>query len=209
MTDEKEYGSLGRLAPEWDGDERERNLTADDIYERFFGWVEEVKGIEPWPHQEEAIMDLLAGDHVILNTPTGSGKSLVALGMHFAALCTGRRSYYTAPIKALVSEKFFDLVEVFGRDNVGMITGDSHINADAPIICCTAEILANQLCVRARMPTWASWPWTNSTTTATRSVAGHGRCTADLAANPVPADECHAWQRGCHRRQALRSQRHT
>lgn len=144
MTDEKEYGSLGRLAPEWDGDGRERNLTADDIYERFFGWVEDVKGIEPWPHQEEAIMDLLAGDHVILNTPTGSGKSLVALGMHFAALCTGRRSYYTAPIKALVSEKFFDLVEVFGRDNVGMITGDSHINADAPIICCTAEILANQ-----------------------------------------------------------------
>ena len=144
MTDEKEYGSLGRLAPEWDGDERERNLTADDIYERFFGWVEDIKGIEPWPHQEEAIMDLLAGDHVILNTPTGSGKSLVALGMHFAALCTGRRSYYTAPIKALVSEKFFDLVEVFGRDNVGMITGDSHINADAPIICCTAEILANQ-----------------------------------------------------------------
>ena len=144
MTDEKEYGSLGRLAPEWDGDERERNLTADDIYERFFGWVEDVKGIEPWPHQEEAIMDLLAGDHVILNTPTGSGKSLVALGMHFAALCTGRRSYYTAPIKALVSEKFFDLVEVFGRENVGMITGDTHINADAPIICCTAEILANQ-----------------------------------------------------------------
>ena len=144
MTDEKEYGSLGRLVPEWDGDGRERNLTADDIYERFFGWVEDVKGIEPWPHQEEAIMDLLAGDHVILNTPTGSGKSLVALGMHFAALCTGRRSYYTAPIKALVSEKFFDLVEVFGRDNVGMITGDSHINADAPIICCTAEILANQ-----------------------------------------------------------------
>ena len=144
MTDEKEYGSLGRLAPEWDGDERERNLTADDIYERFFGWVEDIKGIEPWPHQEEAIMDLLAGDHVILNTPTGSGKSLVALGMHFAALCTGRRSYYTAPIKALVSEKFFDLVEVFGRENVGMITGDTHINADAPIICCTAEILANQ-----------------------------------------------------------------
>lgn len=87
---------------------------------------------------------LLAGDHVILNTPTGSGKSLVALGMHFAALCTGRRSYYTAPIKALVSEKFFDLVEVFGRENVGTITGDTHINADAPIICCTAEILANQ-----------------------------------------------------------------
>ena len=74
MTDEKEYGSLGRLAPEWDGDERERNLTADDIYERFFGWVEEVKGIEPWPHREKAIMDIRAGDQTILNTPIGAGK---------------------------------------------------------------------------------------------------------------------------------------
>ena len=142
-TDTDGYGSLGRLAPAWDGDDA-RNIDADEIYERFFDWVADVKGIEPWPHQEEAIMDLLAGDHVILSTPTGSGKSLVALGMHFAALCTGRRSYYTAPIKALVSEKFFDLVEAFGRDNVGMITGDSRINAGAPIICCTAEILANQ-----------------------------------------------------------------
>lgn len=142
MADDTNYGSLGALAPNWD--EGERNIDTDEIYERFFIWVEDVKGVKPWPHQEEAIMDLLAGDHVILNTPTGSGKSLVALGMHFAALCTGRRSYYTAPIKALVSEKFFDLVEVFGRENVGMITGDTHINADAPIICCTAEILANQ-----------------------------------------------------------------
>ena len=142
MADDTNYGSLGALAPRWD--EGERNIDTDEIYERFFDWVANVKGVEPWPHQEEAIMDLLAGDHVILNTPTGSGKSLVALGMHFAALCTGRRSYYTAPIKALVSEKFFDLVEVFGREHVGMITGDTHINADAPIICCTAEILANQ-----------------------------------------------------------------
>ena len=146
MTEEQghdaAYGSLGALAPDWYGGGR--NIDTDEIFERFFGWVEDVKGVQPWPHQEEAIMDLLAGDHVILNTPTGSGKSLVALAMHFAALCTGRRSYYTAPIKALVSEKFFDLVEAFGRDYVGMITGDTHINSDAPIICCTAEILANQ-----------------------------------------------------------------
>ena len=86
---------------------------------------------------------MLQGDHVILGTPTGSGKSLVALGMCFCAVCTNRRAFYTAPIKALVSEKFFDLVRVFGRDNVGMITGDASINAGAPIICCTAEILAN------------------------------------------------------------------
>ena len=89
-------------------------------------------------------MDLAAGDHVILGTPTGSGKSLVALGLLFFGMAQGRRAYYTAPIKALVSEKFFDLVDVLGRDNVGMITGDTHINTGAPVICCTAEILANQ-----------------------------------------------------------------
>ena len=88
-------------------------------------------------------MDLAAGDHVILGTPTGSGKSLVALGMLFMGMAQGKRCYYTAPIKALVSEKFFDLVQVLGRDNVGMITGDTHINTKAPVICCTAEILAN------------------------------------------------------------------
>ncbi|NEG95860.1 DUF3516 domain-containing protein [Bifidobacterium sp. SMB2] len=136
-----EQGTLEALIPGYGDDDR--NLSADDIYDRFFDWVAS-RGIEPWPHQEEAILSLLAGDHVILSTPTGSGKSLVALGMHYAALCTGRRSYYTAPIKALVSEKFFDLVATLGRDNVGMITGDTHINTDAPVICCTAEILANQ-----------------------------------------------------------------
>lgn len=122
---------------------RERNITEDDIYNRFFDWVEE-RGIDPWPHQEEAMMDLVSGDHVILATPTGSGKSMVAQGFLFAALCTGRKAYYTAPIKALVSEKFFDAVAVFGKENVGMITGDTHINVGAAIICCTAEILAQE-----------------------------------------------------------------
>ena len=85
----------------------------------------------------------MAGRHVILNTPTGSGKSLVALAMHFRALCRGERAYYTSPIKALVSEKFFDLCRVFGAERVGMLTGDAALNHDAPIICCTAEVLAN------------------------------------------------------------------
>ncbi|WP_040491567.1 DEAD/DEAH box helicase [Ilumatobacter nonamiensis] len=102
------------------------------------------QGIEMYPAQEEAVFELLLGNHVIVNTPTGSGKSLVATAAHFAALASGRRSYYTAPIKALVSEKFFALCRDFGSDNVGMITGDAAVNADAPIICCTAEILANQ-----------------------------------------------------------------
>ncbi len=140
-------GSLGALAPSWwepeDGSAPEPWLTPDEAFERFLGWCEE-RGIELWPHQEEALMDLAAGDHVILGTPTGSGKSLVALGMIYMAMAQGKRAYYTAPIKALVSEKFFDLVEVLGRDNVGMVTGDTHINTAAPVICCTAEILANQ-----------------------------------------------------------------
>ncbi len=102
------------------------------------------QGMELYPAQEEAIIDVLVGDHVILNTPTGSGKSLVATAAHFAALAADRRSYYTAPIKALVSEKFFALCREFGSDRVGMITGDAAVNPAAPIICCTAEILANQ-----------------------------------------------------------------
>ncbi len=89
------------------------------------------------------MIELVSGSNVILSTPTGSGKSLVAIGAHFSALAQGKRSYYTAPIKALVSEKFFALVQVFGADNVGMSTGDASVNSDAPIICCTAEILAN------------------------------------------------------------------
>lgn len=142
-----EHGSLGALSPSWwepaEGVEPEPWCTADEAFERFLAWCYE-RGIDLWEHQEEALMDLAAGDHVILGTPTGSGKSLVALGMLFLGMAQGRRAYYTAPIKALVSEKFFDLVEVLGRDNVGMITGDTHINTQAPVICCTAEILANQ-----------------------------------------------------------------
>ncbi len=101
------------------------------------------RGLTLYPHQEEAVLALLAGDNVVLATPTGSGKSLVAEAAHRAALAEDRVSFYTAPIKALVSEKFFALVEVFGADQVGMLTGDASVNADAPIICCTAEVLAN------------------------------------------------------------------
>ncbi len=115
---------------------------ADAVYTAFVEWAEST-GIQLYPAQDEALIEIVSGNNLILSTPTGTGKSLVAVGAHFAALLAGRRSYYTAPIKALVSEKFFALVEVFGAENVGMVTGDSAVNADAPIICCTAEILAN------------------------------------------------------------------
>jgi len=114
----------------------------DALFESFSGWCDD-QGLNLYPAQTEALIELVTGSNVILSTPTGSGKSLVAIGAHFAAFAQGRRSYYTAPIKALVSEKFFSLVAVFGADNVGMSTGDASVNPDAPIICCTAEILAN------------------------------------------------------------------
>ena len=124
--------------------EDEGHLGHDDaLYEAFVSWAEGT-GRPLYPHQEEALVEILAGNHVIAATPTGSGKSMIALAAHFTSMAHGGRSYYTAPLKALVSEKFFDLVSLFGADNVGMVTGDVSLNADAPIICCTAEILANQ-----------------------------------------------------------------
>ena len=114
----------------------------DSIYEAFVEWNAE-RGLTLYPTQEEALIEVVSGNNLILATPTGSGKSLVAAGAHFAALAEGRRTFYTAPIKALVSEKFFDLCAIFGSENVGMMTGDAAVNSSAPIICCTAEILAN------------------------------------------------------------------
>ncbi|MCU1377250.1 MAG: box helicase, partial [Acidimicrobiales bacterium] len=114
----------------------------DALLDGFTSWVAD-RGITLYPAQEEALLELYAGANVILKTPTGSGKSLVALGAHAAALAQGQRSYYTAPIKALVSEKFFALCRDLGGENVGLLTGDASVNPDAPIICCTAEILAN------------------------------------------------------------------
>ncbi|MGN8246037.1 DEAD/DEAH box helicase [Cellulomonas soli] len=115
---------------------------ADALYEAFTGWAAD-QGLSLYPHQEESLLELVSGSHVIVSTPTGSGKSLIAAAAHFVAFAQGRRTYYTAPLKALVSEKFFALVEAFGSANVGMMTGDSAVNPTAPIICCTAEILAN------------------------------------------------------------------
>ncbi len=114
----------------------------DAIYEAFTGWAEG-RGLTPYPAQADALIELVSGSNVILATPTGSGKSLVATGLEFATSVRGGRTFYTAPIKALVSEKFFAAVEIFGSERVGMLTGDASVNADAEIICCTAEVLAN------------------------------------------------------------------
>ncbi|MFB9312253.1 DEAD/DEAH box helicase [Nocardioides plantarum] len=129
----------GPLTPSW---VPTPGTAPDDVFLAVSEWAEG-RGLPLYPHQDEAIMEIVAGSNVVIATPTGSGKSLVAIGAHAAALADDRVSFYTAPIKALVSEKFFDLCQVFGADNVGMLTGDATVNADAPIICCTAEVLAN------------------------------------------------------------------
>lgn len=114
----------------------------DTAFEKFTSWWND-RGIELYPHQEESLLELISGGNVILATPTGSGKSLVASGAIYFARCRGERAVYTAPIKALVSEKFFELCATFGAEDVGLLTGDAAVNADAPIICATAEIVAN------------------------------------------------------------------
>src|SRR6516165_9148356 len=123
-------------------DQLPQTVGPDDLFNAFEAWAKQ-QGLSLYPHQEEALIEIVSGANVILSTPTGSGKSLVAAGAHFAALAQGQRTFYTAPVKALVSEKFFALCEMFGPASVGMMTGDASVNADAPIICCTAEILAN------------------------------------------------------------------
>jgi superfamily II RNA helicase len=119
-----------------------KNDSPEALLEEIFDWIA-AKGIDLYPAQEEAILELIDSKNVILNTPTGSGKSLVAMAMHKLAMLQGRRSVYTCPIKALVNEKWLALCQEFGPENVGLATGDASVNRDAPILCCTAEILSN------------------------------------------------------------------
>ena len=127
--------ALGDFIPETSG--------SDELLDAFLEWSLAAE-LELYPHQEEAVLRLLAGENVVLSTPTGSGKSLVAVAGAFATLAQGRRATYTAPIKALVSEKFFELTAALGPANVGMVTGDASVNGNAPVIACTAEILAQR-----------------------------------------------------------------
>ena len=114
----------------------------DEMLDRFLDWAADA-GLTLYPPQEEALLELWAGKHVVLNTPTGSGKSLVALGLHFKALARAGSRSTRARSRRSPREKFFALCDDFGAENVGMLTGDARINPAAPIVCCTAEVLAN------------------------------------------------------------------
>jgi superfamily II RNA helicase len=126
------------------------------LLESFLDWAR-LRGLSLYPAQEAAVLELFEGKNVILNTPTGSGKSLVASVLHFQALAQGRRSVYTCPIKALVNEKWMALCREFGPENVGLSTGDATVNRDAPILCCTAEILSNMALSKAKTAPSAKW----------------------------------------------------
>ena len=150
-------GLLGYLLPQ-DGD-----VSGDALLGRFLDYTAG-KGLALYPAQEEAILELLDEKNVILNTPTGAGKSLVASALLFASVARGHRAVYTCPIKALVNEKWMNLCREFGPDEVGLSTGDATVNREAPILCCTAEVLAN-IALRegagARLDTvvMAEFPW--------------------------------------------------
>ncbi|MGO8700242.1 MAG: DEAD/DEAH box helicase [Limisphaerales bacterium] len=121
---------------------RDGHPDNDVLLGRFLDYVQG-RELQLYPAQENAVLELFEEKNVILNTPTGSGKSLVAAAVQFKALAQGKRSVYTCPIKALVNEKWMALCREFGPENVGLSTGDASVNRGAPLLCCTAEILAN------------------------------------------------------------------
>ena len=174
---------------------RAKGADPDELFASFAAWAE-ANGTVLYPAQEEALIELVSGANVVLATPTGSGKSLVATGALYAALAAGRRSYYTAPIKALVSEKFFALCGIFGAANVGMLTGDAAVNAGAPIIACTAEVLANiALREGARRRHRTRGDGRVPLLRRPRPRLGVAGAAAGAAERPVPADVGHARRR--------------
>lgn len=97
------------------------------------------------PYQIEACGALEAGKGVLVAAPTGSGKTIVGEFAVHLALEQGRKCFYTTPIKALSNQKFADLVKRYGADKVGLLTGDNSVNADAPVVVMTTEVLRNML----------------------------------------------------------------
>ena len=101
--------------------------------------------------QREAIAALAEGRHVVVAAPTGSGKTVVAEDAIERALRRGRRSMYTAPVKALSNQKYRDLVDLHGARHVGLLTGDNSINGDAAVVVMTTEVLRNMIYAGRRL----------------------------------------------------------
>src|SRR3954471_12837592 len=110
--------------------------------------LEAFAGAYPFPldaFQVEACTALEAGQGVLVAAPTGAGKTVVGEFAVHLALTSGNKCFYTTPIKALSNQKFNDLVERYGADRVGLLTGDNAINGDADVVVMTTEVLRNML----------------------------------------------------------------
>ena len=95
--------------------------------------------------QLQACQAVALGQGVLLAAPTGAGKTIVGEFAVFMALATGRKAFYTTPIKALSNQKYADLVALHGADKVGLLTGDSSVNGEAPVVVMTTEVLRNMM----------------------------------------------------------------
>ncbi len=102
------------------------------------------------PFQVEACRRIEEGHGVLVAAPTGSGKTLVGEFAVHLALATGRKCFYTTPIKALSNQKYHDLVDRYGPDSVGLLTGDNSVNGEAPVVVMTTEVLRNMLYAGSR-----------------------------------------------------------
>ena len=103
------------------------------------------EGFTPDPFQRESFAALDAGRNLLVSAPTGSGKTLVGEYAAYRALAGGGRCFYTTPVKALSNQKFRQFRQRFGPENVGLLTGDHSIDADAPIVVMTTEVLRNMI----------------------------------------------------------------
>ncbi len=110
--------------------------------------LEEFRGLYSFELDDFQIQSCLAleeGAGVLVAAPTGAGKTIVGEFAVHLALREGRKCFYTAPIKALSNQKFHDLVERYGADKVGLLTGDNTVNGEAPVVVMTTEVLRNML----------------------------------------------------------------
>src|ERR671913_2020011 len=128
-------------------------MTASDSYARFRGGQSSPHlrtfadgyGFAFDDYQIDACRQVEAGSGVLVAAPTGAGKTIVGEFAVFLALASGRKCFYTTPIKALSNQKYADLVRRHGAANVGLLTGDNSVNGEAPVVVMTTEVLRNML----------------------------------------------------------------
>lgn len=119
-----------------------RHQSFESSHRRAFA---DTLGFTPDDFQSEAMEGVEGGESVLVAAPTGAGKTVVGEFACDLAVARGRRAFYTTPIKALSNQKYADLRRRFGEANVGLLTGDVSVNAGAPVVVMTTEVLRNMI----------------------------------------------------------------